>query len=222
MITESFGGGCMSTGGRGVCNKKTRVDEARSIDILDLQRKEVFTKGSTWSWTSSWSRNGEVVASISYRVESGDNGPAGLRFMYTITENETGEKKDYNYIIPVVSTRCNYGGKRWWFICPLVVNGRVCQRRCRIVYLPPGTEYFGCRECHQLTYESRQRHREKFYEGFEKPYTAAEAAQKELAKARSWTKKEKIWRKLSRAHAAIESFESIFTNRTSKIIYKEK
>lgn len=143
----------MSTGGRGVCNKKTRVDEARSIDILDLQRKEVFTKGSTWSWTSSWSRNGEVVASISYRVESGDNGPAGLRFMYTITENETGEKKDYNYIIPVVSTRCNYGGKRWWFICPLVVNGRVCQRRCRIVYLPPGTEYFGCRECHQLTYE---------------------------------------------------------------------
>ena len=212
----------MSTGGRGVWNRKNRVDEVRSIDILDLQRKEVFSKGSTWSWTSSWSRNGEVVASISYRVESGGNGPTGLRFMYTITDNETGEKKDYNYIIPVVSTPCNYGGKRWWFICPLVVNGRACQRRCRIVYMPPGAKYFGCRECHQLTYESRQRHREKFYEGFEKPYKAAEAAQKELAKARSWKKKEKIWRKLAQAHAAIESFENILTSRKPMIIYKEK
>ena len=212
----------MSTGGRGVWNRKTRVDEARSIDILDLQRKEVFSKDSAWSWTSSWSRNGEVVASISYRVENGMDGPTGLRFIYSITDNETGAKKDYNYIIPVVSTRCNYGGKRWWFICPLVVNGRSCQRRCRIVYLPPEAEYFGCRECHRLTYESRQRHREKFYEGFEKPYKAAEAAQEELARARSWEKKEKIWRKLSRAHAAIEGFDNILSRRTPKIIYKEK
>lgn len=212
----------MSAGGRGVWNRKNRVDEVRSIDILDLQRKEVFSKGAAWSWTSSWSRKGEVIASISYRVESGENGPSGLRFMYAITDNETGKKKDYNYIIPVVSTRCNYGGERWWFICPLIVDGRSCRRRCRIVYMPPGAEYFGCRECHRLTYESRQRHREKFYEGFEKPYKTAEAAQEELAKARSWQKKEKIWRKLSRAHAAIESFENILTRRTPKIIYKEK
>jgi len=195
----------MSTGGRGVWNRKKRVDEVRSIDILDLQRKKVFSKGTTWSWTLSWSRKGEVIASISYLVESGENGPSGLRFIYTITDNETEKKKDYNYIIPVVSTRCNYGGKRWWFICPPVV-GRSCQRRRRIVYMPPGAEYFGCRECHRLTYESRQRHREKFYEGFEKPYKAADAAQKELAKARSWQKKEKILRKLSRAYAAIENF----------------
>jgi hypothetical protein len=212
----------MSTGGRGVWNRKTRVDEARSIDILDLQRKEVFSKGSTWNWTSSWSRNGEVIASISYRVESGENGPSGLRFMYAITDNETGEKKDYNYIISVETTRCNYGGKRWWFICPLVVNGRSCQRRCRIVYMPPGAKYFGCRECHRLTYESRQRHRERFYEGFEKPYKASESAQKELVRARSWRKKEKIWRKLVRAQAAIENYADIITNRKPKIIYSEK
>ncbi len=151
----------MSASGRGVWNRKTRVVEARSIDILDLQRKEAFSKGSAWILTSSWSRNGKVVASISYRIESGNNGPIGLRFMYTITNNYTAEKKDYSYIIPVISTPCNYGGKRWWFICPLSVNGRACQRRCRIVYLPPGAAYLGCRECHQLTYESRQRHREK-------------------------------------------------------------
>jgi len=212
----------MSTGGRGVWNRKTRVDEVRSIDILDLQRNGVFHKGSALSWTSSWSRNGEVVASISYRIESGDNGPIGLRLMYTTTDNETDEKKDYSYLIPIVSTRCNYGGRRWWFICPLVVNGRACQRRCRIIYMPPSAEYFGCRECYRLTYESRQRHREIFYEGFEKPYKIAKVAQEEIARARSLEKKEKIWRKLSRAQAAIESFENILTSRKPKIIYKEK
>ncbi|OGQ96500.1 MAG: hypothetical protein A2521_09455 [Deltaproteobacteria bacterium RIFOXYD12_FULL_57_12] len=198
------------------------MDKARSIDILHLVRKGVLAKGSTSSWTSSWTQNGKVIASISYRVEASEVGPSGLRFMYTITDNDTGKKKDYNYIIPVVSTPCNYGEKRWWFICPLVVNGRSCQRRCRIVYMPTGSEYFGCRECHRLTYESRQRHREKFYEGFEKPYKAAETFRKELARVRSWKKKEKLWRQLSRAHAAIESFEKILTNRTPKIIYKEK
>jgi len=212
----------MSVGGRGVWNRKNRVDEVRSIDILDLQREKVFSRGQGSIWTSSWSRNGEVVASISYRVETEENGPSGLRFMYAITDQDTGEKKDYNYIIPVVATPCNYGGKRWWYVCPLVVDGHSCRRRCRIVYMPPGAEYFGCRECHRLTYESRQRHREKFYEGFEKPYKVAEALQEELSRARSWKKKEKIWRRLSGAHAAIENFESILTSRTQKIIYKEK
>lgn len=212
----------MSTGGRGVWNRKTRVDEARSIDILDLQRNEVLGKGLGMSWTSSWSRNGEVIASISYRVETGANGPTGLRFMYTITDNETSKKKDFNYIIPVVSTPCNYGGKRWWFLCPMVVNGRSCQRRCRIVYMPPGAEYFGCRECHRLTYESRQRHREKFYECFEKPYKTVMAARIEYEKARTWKKKEKIWRRSLRAQANFEAYADIITNRRPTIIYSEK
>lgn len=211
----------MSVSGRGVQIRKIRVDEVRSMDILDLQRKKVFSRGSGVTWTSSWSRNGEVVASISYRVESREDGPSGLRFMYTITSSDSGEKKDYNYIIPVVSTSCNYGGKRWWYICPLIVNGRSCLRRCRIVYMPSGSEYFGCRECYQLTYESRQRHRENFYEGFEKPYHAAEATREELGRVRSWKKKEKLWQQLSRAHAAIESFENNLTRQIPKI-HKEK
>ena len=77
--------------------------------------------------------------------------------------------------------------------------------------MPPGSEYFGCRECYQLTYESRQRHREKFYEGVEKPYIAVEAVQQKLAKARSWEQKEKLWRKLAHAHTAIRDFENCLT-----------
>jgi hypothetical protein len=211
----------MSVGGRGVWNRKTRVDEARSIDILDLQRKGVFSRSVSTIWKFSWSRDGKEVASVSYRVEFEEDNPSGLRFIYSVTNNKTGEKKDYNYTISVVPTPCNYGGQRWWYRCPLIVNGRSCERRCRIIYMPPDAEYFGCRECHQLTYESRQRHREAFYEGFEKPYMAAKAARESLSKAKSWEKKETLWQKIASAHAAIENFEKA-NNPKTKIIYKEE
>ena len=212
----------MSTGGRGVRNRKTRVDDARAIDIVDLQRNEVFSKGSGMNWTSSWSRNGKEVASICYRVESSGDHPTGLRFTYAINNNQSGEKKDYSYVIPVVSTPCNFGGKRWWFICPLVVNGRSCLRRCRIVYMAPGAEYFGCRECHQLTYESRQRHREKFYEDFAKPMRKMDAAIEKLKRVRSWDKKIKIWRSMSKAEATLDKYTNKVLNRKQEIIYREK
>ena len=212
----------MTASGRGVWSRKTRVDEVRSIDILDLQRNKVFSRGTGMIWTSSWSRNGEVVASVSYRVEGEEGEATGLRFMYTITDNDTGEKQDYNYIIPVVSTPCTFGGKRWWYICPLVVNDRPCHRRCRILYLPSGSKYFGCRECHQLTYESRQRHRGKFYEGYEKPFKTMMAIDDKLARTRSWEKKVAMWRKQLQAAERIENYTDTITNRLPANISMEK
>jgi len=212
----------MSTGGRGVLSRKTRVDEARSIDILDLQRKGVFANKKAWSWTTSWSRNEKVTASVSYRVELSRDRPTGLRFMYTITDNENGGQKECNYKISVVSTPCNYGGERWWYICPLTVNGRNCRRRCRIIYMPPGEEYFGCRKCYELSYESRQRHREKFYEDFARPMRAMDAALEKLKRVRSWDKKLKIWRSMSKAEATLDSYSDKILNRKPKIIYKER
>ena len=212
----------MNTGGRGVTCKKMTVDEVRYLDILELQRANIFNKAIGTIWTITWSFRGKKIASIAYKVEADREDPTALRFIYTITDKDTGKKQNFNYSVSVVATPCYFGGKRWWFICPLVANGQACQRRCRIIYLPPGAEYFGCRECHRLTYESRQRHREKFYEGFSKPYKVVKAALEKLDKVRSWKKKEKIWRKLFRAQAAIKNFDNIFNSRKSKIIYMEK
>ncbi len=211
----------MIASGRGVWSRKTRVDEVRSIDILDLKRNKVFSRGPGMTWTLSWSCNGQVVASVSYRLEEGGDGSKGLRFMYTITDNVTGERKDYSYIIPVISTPCNFGGKRWWYICQLVVNGEPCRRRCRIVYLPPRSKYFGCRKCHQLTYESRQRHREKFYEEFEKPYKSMMAIDERLGRTRSWEKKVAMWRKQLQAAQKIENYADMITNRIAMTTRKE-
>ncbi|MCI0460572.1 MAG: hypothetical protein L0Z62_26765 [Gemmataceae bacterium] len=37
-------------------------------------------------------------------------------------------------------------------------DGVPCLRRVAKLYLPPGVPYFGCRTCHNLTYESAQTH----------------------------------------------------------------
>jgi hypothetical protein len=49
------------------------------------------------------------------------------------------------------------GGAHWWFTCPSP-STQWCNRRVGRLYLPPGGVYFGCRECHRLTYWSVQTH----------------------------------------------------------------
>ena len=59
--------------------------------------------------------------------------------------------------IELTTTDCNYGRFRYWFVCPVVKDGVYCGNRCAKLYLPPGGQYFGCRECYDLTYESCQK-----------------------------------------------------------------
>jgi hypothetical protein len=58
--------------------------------------------------------------------------------------------------IDLQSTRPHYGGRRWWFTCPLSTANRVCRRRVATLLLPPGERVFGCRRCYGLTYASSQ------------------------------------------------------------------
>ena len=64
------------------------------------------------------------------------------------TDSNTGGKEEVRYPVRLVDTPCNFGGRRWWFTCP------ICKRRVAKLYLPPGAKYFGCRHCYNLTYQS--------------------------------------------------------------------
>lgn len=50
--------------------------------------------------------------------------------------------------IDLVETKCNYGGKRQWFLCPR------CQGRCGILYRE--VDDYWCRECLNLEYSSHR------------------------------------------------------------------
>jgi hypothetical protein len=60
----------------------------------------------------------------------------------------------------VISSPQPFGGVQWTFQCPLVHDDRPCARRARILFLPPGGTFFGCRPCHGLSYSSRQQRRD--------------------------------------------------------------
>lgn len=59
-----------------------------------------------------------------------------------------------NYRVQLSSTPCQFGGKRYWFICPLVTEGKPCHRRVGVLYL--AGKYMGCRDCYGLAYRSQQ------------------------------------------------------------------
>lgn len=52
-----------------------------------------------------------------------------------------------NQVVQLSYSRCNYGGKRWWFLCPK------CNRQAGVLYRLPLQSLFLCRSCQNLTYE---------------------------------------------------------------------
>jgi hypothetical protein len=120
---------------------KDTTCDYRSIDVRRWNRKGLLVPGSVFGW--QWSRNGEVVASIQIRAESG-------RVILTYRHRQNGgEWKDESYPVQLDWTPCSYGGERPWFLCPAVG----CGKRVAILY---GGSIFACRHCHQLSYPSQR------------------------------------------------------------------
>ena len=59
--------------------------------------------------------------------------------------------------IPLTKTSPNFGGERFWFLCP------DCNRRVRKLYRPENKLYFRCRICYDLMYQS---HESNVYDGW--------------------------------------------------------
>ena len=81
-----------------------------------------------------------------------------IKLNYTVMDSFNGEKSSKDYKVFLDRTPCNYGGFRFWFICPLSVEGNPCGKKVAKLYLPPGSVYFGCRKCYDLTYKCQKEH----------------------------------------------------------------
>lgn len=129
---------------------KTEADYLLTLSIYWLNQN-YFLRGyrsGTISWTGGFA---DTKSSIGVTVDV--RGRPFIQLNYTQTDTYTGEKKTFDYKINLTSTDCHFGGCRWWFICPLTVNGLVCRRRVASLYKEG--DYFGCRHCYDLTYHSR-------------------------------------------------------------------
>lgn len=137
--------------GRYTYSSRWTCEEAKSITTKFLNKHHYFNGGVRWGGLN-WSRNGEQTGSIGFVVSTVE-GESYIRFQYTQTDRHSQEKAYLDYQVKLVWTACHFGGRRWWFICPLVMNGHPCHRRVGVLYLASG-KYFGCRHCYNLIYES--------------------------------------------------------------------
>ena len=126
--------------------RKSTVEESLPLAIGEFRGRIHPYSSGTFNWTWSTGKR----SSIGYYVAWTNDGPR-LTLHYVWNDAE-------NIEIPVhlQSTPVYFGGERWWFTCPLIVNGAACRRRVGKLYLPGGAKYFGCRSCHGLTYRSCQ------------------------------------------------------------------
>lgn len=141
--------------GRYYWSKKEEADGLNKIKLWFLKKHGYFKdwgNSGTITWTHGFSGHKSSVG-VQTLVHGQDQ---YLRIHYTKTDRED-NKKDFDYKIPLVTTPCYFGGKRYWFICPWYTNGVYCGRRVGVLYL--GGDYFACRHCYDLTYESRNESR---------------------------------------------------------------
>ena len=131
--------------GSGSCSRwdsKTTTESQHQIDIRLLKKWGCLRGNSISMRKLSWSQNGEDTGFINYRMEI-DRMILNYRCRYHGGEWEAVEQN-----ISFDRTPCNYGGHRWWFLCPH------CSRRVAVLY--GAGKYFLCRHCHGLTYSSQQ------------------------------------------------------------------
>lgn len=132
--------GGVASGNRYRWSERRTVADFRKIDVRRWAREGFLRAGSRFGW--QWSCNGEVTGSI--RVET-DEGRVVLDYRV----REGGEWESMRYPVYLISTACNLGGARQWFLCP--ASG--CARRVALLY---GGRIFACRQCHNLSYPSQR------------------------------------------------------------------
>jgi hypothetical protein len=160
------------------------------------------------SGTISWKNYyGEQTSSIGVAVSTMD-GDNYVRFQYTSTDRSSGEKTEYDYKVSLTTTPCNFGGVRYWFICPLSRNGVYCGRRVANLYKAPGASYFGCRHCYNLSYESRNETRSGMFGAFGGVLRVEKQMEELRSQINRWTYRGRPTKKVRKLHALEQRMES--------------
>ena len=134
-----------------------------------------------------------------------------VKVNYTVTDRNTGVKTDYDYKIMLTTTPCHFGGVRYWSICPLIRNGVYCGRRTGTPYLVSRGNYFGCRRCYDLSYESRNESRLGRFGSIGYPLVAERKIEKLCSQIKRWTwrrKPTKKARKLQALEAKLNTYQN--------------
>ena len=116
---------------------KITVEECKTINIDKLKKQKSLFGTITFS-------HGDEVEKVDYVLIN-----QYFLLSYIVTDYD-GQVYEVKEEIPLQNTRPHIGGLRFWFTCPN------CNRRVRTLHCPHGAQYFRCRTCYDLTYQSCQ------------------------------------------------------------------
>jgi hypothetical protein len=95
-----------------------------------------------------WNCGGQQTGSISYVANMEDPNASYLRLNYW--RGSGGDREHVEQKVRLVFTEPNYGGQRWWMVCPY--------KRIRVakLYMPNGGDRFAGRKAWRLAYQSQR------------------------------------------------------------------
>ncbi len=124
------------------------AESCRRLDVVSFRARSLLHPGilvrTAWGWRDD---DGELEASVELELDLRPGAPSYL-IRYT-AGSERARSTPIELRGALLRTSPHYGGARWWWACP------GCQRRARVLYLPPGSPVFACRRCHQLRHYSQ-------------------------------------------------------------------
>lgn len=189
--------------GRYSFTDKTEADGLNKINIYWLH-KHRFLEPNCQNFNGiTWTRSDGTKNNISFTTST-NPGDQYIRLIYTSTHRGTGEKKDLDYKIPLITSFCHFGGVRYWFECNAVKNGRYCGRRVATLYIDG--DYFACRHCNNLTYSCKKQNYRGYFSilgklcNVEKQISELQASIKRYTYAGRPTKKVRRFLKLTKSH----------------------
>ena len=136
----------MNSGRRG---RPFTVDDCLIIDLPFLMRLGWIRHGQIGSGSLNWRNQDKSVSSIRYHFDLADPRRAELclHFEWALLGEPLHPVEQR---IPLVLTGANYGGIRWWMLCPMT------GQRATKLYRPPGQEMFAGRHLWRLGYRSQR------------------------------------------------------------------
>jgi hypothetical protein len=157
--------------------KKVTVEECKKVTVYQLRKEGLLP-----AWCEATLRSGLTV-----ETKTTDHSPYASLAYFGCDQR-----------IELTTTRCNFGGVRYWFLCPC------CSRRVGALYKAPGGARFMCRHCNDLSYWSRNRSRRSGFAAIVILVRATKQIEDLHAQIKRCTYKGKPTRKVRRLDALVE------------------
>ena len=150
--------------GRRAWSTRGTVEDSIALGIRDLGLSGALDR-KNFIGSLSWQLPFERVFGVNYRLDYGFRMDECGLILCVAPDPIWQSTLLVAQEIPIKQTKCNFGGRRFWFLCPGVdrelggdMYHQPCGRQCTKVYFPDDAGAFACRLCHDLTYESVQQH----------------------------------------------------------------